>query len=406
MNTNMEGVMMRIRNLAGVIVVAVLTLSGCGGGGGGGAAVPTTTVVSGVAAKGPIKTGTVKVYAIVNGIEDRSAPLGQGQTDGNGNYSVDVGSYTGPILMEVSGGSYTDEVSGAAVTLKAPLRAIISAAATGSQTVAITPLTELAYKKASGNGLLTAASIDDANATIAAFFNLTDIIKSSPIAGSSDDNQKKYAFVLGSFAQLANDGKNAGESLDDAQARLITQIGDEIKASGGISTSTLTQLNSAISAFAAGGRNQTGSSITPIAAPTSGLLKLSTAGTPNTIGAIDLVINLPAGVLINYDQATGEAAADVVTVSGVAATGSNQLSLAKFTPAAGAVPAQLHVVLVNAAGFGLGEFVTIRFDLGAGVSSPASAGEFTIASFSPKALSGTTLTGITASAASIGLALN
>lgn len=395
---------MRIRNLAGVLLLAVLMFSGCGGGGGGGAAVPATTVVSGVAAKGPIRTGAVKVYAIVNGIEDRSAPLGQGQTDGNGNYSVDVGSYTGPILVEVSGGSYTDEVSGATVTLNAPLRAIISAAAAGSQTVAITPLTELAYKKASGGGLLTAASIDDANATIAAFFKLTDIIKSSPTAGSGDDNQKKYAFVLGSFAQLANDGKNAGESLDDAQARLITRIGDEIKASGGISTSTLAQLNSAIAAFSAGGRNQTGSSITPIAAPTSGLLKLSSAGTPNTIGGIDIVINLPAGVVVNFDQATGEAGPGVVTVSGVAASGSNQLSLARYTPAAGAAPAQLHVVLINATGFGLGEFATIRFNAGAGF--PASAGEFTIASFSPKALSGTTLTGITATAASIGRALN
>ena len=398
--------MMRIRNLAGVILLAVLMLAGCGGGGGGGAVAPTTTVVSGVAAKGPIRAGTVKVYAIVNGIEDRSAPLGQGQTDGNGNYSVDAGSYAGPILVEVSGGSYTDEVSGATVTLTAPLRAIISGATTGSQTVAVTPLTELAYKKALGGGLLTAASIDDANATIASFFKLTDIITSLPIAGSADDNQKKYAFVLGSFAQLANDNKNAGESLDDAQARHITRIGDEIKASGGISTSTLTQLNNAISAFTAGGRNQTGSSITPISAPTSGLLKLSSAGTPNTIGAIDITINLPAGVVINYDQATGEAGAGVVTVSGVAATGSNQLSLAKYTPAAGAAPAQLHVVLINAAGFGLGEFATIRFDLGAGASFPGSAGEFTIASFSPKGLSGSTLTGITASAASIGLALN
>lgn len=397
--------MMRIRNLAGVLFLAVLMLSGCGGGGGGGGGVvPATTVVSGVAAKGPIRTGTVKVFAIVNGIEDRSAPLGQGQTDGNGNYSVDVDSYTGPILVEVSGGSYTDEVSGATVTLNAPLRAIISAAATGSQTVAITPLTELAYKKALGGGLLTAASIDDANATIAAFFKLTDIIRSTP--GSADDNQKKYAFVLGSFAQLANDNKNAGESLDDAQARLITQMGDEIRASGGISTSTLTQLNSAISAFNAGGRNQTGSSITPITPPTSGLLKLASAGTQSTIGAIDIVINLPAGVVVNFDQATGEAGPGVVTVSGVAASGSNQLSLARYTPAAGAVPAQLHLVLINAAGFGLGEFATIRFDLGADASFPASAGEFTIASFSPKGLSGTTLTGITATAASIGLTLN
>jgi len=115
--------------------------------------------------------------------------------------------------------------------------------------------------------------------------------------------------------------------------------------------------------------------------------------------------NLPAGVVVNFDQATGEAGPGVVTVSGVAASGPNQLSLARYTPAAGAAPAQLHVVLINAAGFGLGEFATIRFDLGAGASFPASAGEFTVASFSPKGLSGTALSGVTASAASLGLAL-
>jgi hypothetical protein len=111
-------------------------------------------------------------------------------------------------------------------------------------------------------------------------------------------------------------------------------------------------------------------------------------------------------VTVASDAVTGEAASGVVSVSGVAASGSNQLALAKYTPAAGATPAQLHVTLVNATGFGLGEFVTIRFDLASGTTLPTSASSFTVASFSAKSLSGSTLTGITAAATSVAAALN
>jgi hypothetical protein len=395
---------MRVRNLIVLALSLVATgLSGCGGGGGGGGGVPTTTVIGGMASKGPIKAGTVKVFAIKDGKEDRSASLAQGQTDSNGNYSIDLGAYKGAVVVEVSSGSYTDEVlTSTTVSLKAPLRAVFANASSGRRTVAITPLTEMAYKKAVGGGTLTAATINDANARIASLFQLSDIVATLPVTGATaGEQEKKYAFACGSFSQLVNNSKNVGESLDDALQRVMTSIGNELEKSGGLSNETIASISSAIADFDKGGKNQTGATIT-LATPTSGVLKLSTAGTADAIGGIDLTIGFPAGVVVDADG-TGEPASGVVTVSGVAAVGDNTLTAAKFTPASGGNPAQLHIALVNATGFGLGEFVTVKFKLAAGGALPAGKDAFTVTGFAAKGLSSaTTLAGITAAPSSVG----
>jgi hypothetical protein len=150
----------------------------------------------------------------------------------------------------------------------------------------------------------------------------------------------------------------------------------------------------ALAGCGGGGGDQT--TATPTPTPTSGVLKVSAAGTPNTIGAIDMTINFPGGVKVNTVAATGEAADGVVAASGIAA-GSNTLATGKFTPASGSTPAQLRIGLINTAGFGLGEFVTIKFDLETGGSFPASATAFSVAGFAADGLSGAPLSGISVS---------
>lgn len=397
---------MRIRNLIGpALCLAMISLSGCGDDAPQ-PTQPTTTKISGLASKGPIKTGKVKVYAIRNGVEDTSAPIGQALTDDRGNYSVDCGSYKGPVLIEVTGGSFEDEASGDAVTLKAPLRAIISDASTGSKTVAITPLTEMAYKKAKGGGEYTVASIDEANAQISAMFRISDIVATLPVSGGASDDQKtrdeqkKYAAACGSFSQLVNDNRNSGESLDDALARHLSEIGDEVEHNGGISDDTRNRINYAMTGFNNSGRNQTGGTANPIPVPTGGLLKLRTAGASGTIGGIDVTVNLPAGVTVKADANTGETASGAVSISGSAAVGSNKLSSAKFTPASGGNPARLKIILINTSGFGQGgEFVTIRFDL-TGESLPAPTA-FSVTGFAATDLSASPLSGINAEPLSV-----
>ena len=399
---------MRVRSFFGLIFsLAAATLSGCGGGGDGGAATPSTTIISGMASKGPIRTGTVKVFAIRSGVEDRSVPIGEGGTDAGGDYTVDVGSYKGPLMVEVSGGSYMDEVSGTMVALKTSLRAVFSNASTGRKTVAVTPLTELAFKKAKGKGALTAASIDDSNASIAASFKLTNIISTLPtiVAGSGDD-QKKYATACGSFSQLANNrSKTSGESLDDALKGVMDDMGTEMEKNGGLSTDTVTKMNDAITEFSNSDKNKTGGTITPIAAPTSGILKMATFGGANNIAGIDLIVNFPAGVKVKTD-ANGEVASGVITISGVAALGDSKVVSGKFVPAAAGTPAQLHIIMVNATGFGLGEFATVRFDLDTGGSFPAASNAFSVTGFSSVGQGSTALSGITAAPVSVSVDIN
>ncbi len=321
--------------------------------------------------KGPIQSGTVKVFAINFGAPDLSTPIGQAQTDTGGNYSIDLGSYQGPVLVEVTRGSFTDEVSGTSVALNAPLRTMIPDVQTGSAiTAAVTPMTELAFRKATGAGPLSADSINNANASVASTFGLKDIISTLPDPNGGTDDQKKYAFACGTFSQLINDNKGARESLEDALVRLIGKMGDEKEHGGKLSTDSTVLINGAITNFSSSISNVTGVTVGPLTTPTAGVLKLATVGIPFVIFGIDMTIALPAGVIVDADPLTGEATAGVVSISGVAAVGNNSLVVAKYTPASIGLPALLHIAMLNDLGFGLGEFVTIQFKRPPGRSSP------------------------------------
>src|SRR6185369_670146 len=158
---------MKMRLLSNTVIsLAAMTFFGCGGGGGGGTAPVVTppvtgpVVISGVAAKGPLSGADVRVYGLkTDGTPDTANPLATGKTlaDGSGGYSIIIPpslAPTGPVVVEVANGSYTDEATGVSVTLAATtkLRSVVTAVAAGANTIAVTPLTELAYKKAEGAG--------------------------------------------------------------------------------------------------------------------------------------------------------------------------------------------------------------------------------------------------------------
>jgi len=158
-----------------------------------------------------------------------------------------------------------------------------------------------------------------------------------------------------------------------------------------------------------GGVTTTGGGVTttgganPNAAPTRGVLKLTTAGVAGTISGIDMTVNLPAGVTVAADPVTGEVPNGVVTVSGVAAAGTlgtKNATVAKYAPASTVTPAQLHIVMANAPGFNLGEFATVLFDLATGTALPT-ADAFTVTGFLARGLDGAGLSGITGAPASV-----
>ena len=59
------------------------------------------TIINGTAVKGIVKNGIVKIYGLSNGTKDIE-PLVAGKTDSNGDYSLTVENYNGPIFVEIT----------------------------------------------------------------------------------------------------------------------------------------------------------------------------------------------------------------------------------------------------------------------------------------------------------------
>ncbi len=393
---------MKIKSLIALtLCMAVLALVGCGSSSSDNPPAATqgttqpalSTVINGLASKGPINTGTVKVFAVRNGVTDRSVPIAQGTTDANGNFNVDAGGFNGPVVVEVTGGSFTDEVSGAQVALKTPLRTMVAGVSNGTSTVAVTPLTELAAKRTETHAAITPDVINESNKNVGATFNLTDIVTTLPIASGTAE-QKKHASACGSISQLVNTSKHAGESLDDALTRVMGEMESEIEHTGGLSDDSINKINTAVTEFNNSGKGGGA----PVAAPTDGVLKISTAGT-SVMGALDMTINLPAGMTVNVaDPATGEAAAGTVTNSGSAGAGTQVV--AKVIPAAGSTSGKVVIGMINSTGFGAGECLTIDFKIAAGTNFPA-ATDFAITGVSAKDTNAKLINGVTAAPKSV-----
>ncbi|KAF0220104.1 MAG: hypothetical protein FD174_1549 [Geobacteraceae bacterium] len=352
-----------------VATLALATLFGCGGGNGGNGTTAGPVTISGVAAKGPINGGDIKVYAVRDDQFDRSVVLGSGKTAADGSYAVALASApTGPVVVEVSGGTFTDEASGTAgVALKTPLLAVVPSVADGDR-IAVTPLTHLAFEQVEGIGAFTTVNIDDSNTQIARFFALSDIVGTLPFdptqpapAGATND-QKKYAAILGVFSQMVNDDRQKRgntQSLDDALVTLLVALETELENNGGFSQAVLNSINTAITNFNNSGRNRGG--IVPVSiAFTGGVLQLRTEGTlpaGTVINGIDCTVTLPAGVTVKSDPATGQTPPGVVDPVSLAAA--NSVVSARFDKAAGT----LRIILINVQpGFAIGEFAHVEFD--------------------------------------------
>jgi len=368
---------MKIKILLGMFFsVALITLSGCGGGGGGGTPAAIPTVVSGVAAKGQFVSGKVNIFGIDSVTSGKGTLLKTTSLDALGTYSADISPYTGPILIEVSG-SYKDEATGTTVILDpaTPLRVAISSAA-GNTSAMVTPMTELAVRKL--NNVFTKTAVDTINANIAAIFKLDDITKTKPvdatIAATATETaaEKNQSLVLAAISQMV---KNSGGKLDD----VLKGMADDINSNTMADKSTASFKTALFDFMTDTAKNLTG--IKDITTTTVNIgtfklahLKISTAGlaTAAKIGGIDFTFNLPAGVTLTKDAITNQVSPGIVVVSGVAAvSGTTNMSLATLNLQA------LRAVLVNAQGFGAGEFVDISCTIPAG--NTATAANFTSA---------------------------
>lgn len=200
----------------GLPAAVALALSACGGGGSSvdaGISTPVQGAISGTATKGPMNKATVTAYGISAG--QMGAQIGTATTDANGNFSMTIGSYAGPVMMQVSGGSYTDEATGTVMPLAAGdvMTAIvpsIKAGATNSG-IQVTPITAMAQAMAQHlTGGMTDANIAAANTAMGNNFSVGDILHTAPMnplaagsgVGTSQDAQN-YGMTLAAMSKYA-----------------------------------------------------------------------------------------------------------------------------------------------------------------------------------------------------------
>ena len=130
-------------SLSGLVLVG--TLAGCLGSSDSDSSdePSASTTISGSAVKGPVSGATVTVKRA-----DTGAVLVTTTTNSTGGYSVNT-TYQGDVIVEISGGNYADEATGATTPLTSPMRVVVTA--NGSNvTGMVTPLTTIAYTQAFG----------------------------------------------------------------------------------------------------------------------------------------------------------------------------------------------------------------------------------------------------------------
>lgn len=161
----------------------------------------TTTaasVVTGSIVKGNVSGATVTIKNAANG-----ATLGTGTTDASGGYTVSI-TFTGDVIVEASGGTYTDEATNQSTQLSTPLRAVI-AVAPGNSTAVVTPLTTMAYANAfsSASAAITAAAFNAQAANVAKLFKLNGSLTSTmpTVSGANINDYGRALAGLSKYLQ-------------------------------------------------------------------------------------------------------------------------------------------------------------------------------------------------------------
>ena len=194
-----------------LLTIFLAMLAGCGGGGDN----STNSTISGTAVKGPVANATVTAFSINDGA--MGSQIGTGQTDAQGNFSVSVGDHSGPVMLQLKGGSYVDEATGTTMTMQQSdmMTSVIPSMSATASDVQMTPLTSMAQVMAQEmSGGMTSANITIANTAVGIYFLVNDILHTRPMdplaQGSgtgADQNMKNYGMSIAAMSQYA---KNLG----------------------------------------------------------------------------------------------------------------------------------------------------------------------------------------------------
>jgi hypothetical protein len=202
----------------GALSATALVACGGGGGDGGGSTSATTGTISGTATKGPVSGATVRAFAINNGV--KGGQLGNAQTDSSGNFALRVDAYSGPLMLQLHGGSYMDEATGTRMNMldADDMTCVVPTVSITADTtvtgIQVTPLTSMAQDWAEHMaGGMTATNITSANMRVGAAYMGPgmDIVMTHPIdptvvgsANGASIDAKNYGMMLAAMSQEAH----------------------------------------------------------------------------------------------------------------------------------------------------------------------------------------------------------
>lgn len=204
------------RNPSFIVVLLTIVLSACSGGGGETASpqpIPTASV-SGAAVDGLVFNGTVSVYDFSTG--SKGALLGQATTNINtGLYSLTIQTESRPLLLELTGGYYYEEMDPTRQVQLDPsdkLLALVNFTTGQSINSSVTNYTTLSTGLAQyriANGTAVAVAINDANSRISALIG-TNISTTTPREITDPANASaaltpalQYGFLAGGISMWA-----------------------------------------------------------------------------------------------------------------------------------------------------------------------------------------------------------
>ena len=214
------------------LLLSLLALSaGCGGGGGGGSMIPAPGTIAGTAVKGAVGGGTMTAYAISNGA--MGAKITSATTNADGTFKLLMGSYAGQVMLQMTGGTYTDEATGATMPMMSgdAMTAVLPTMTAGQTLsgVQVTPLTAMAQGMAQHmSGGMTDANINAANADVGTYFMVNDILHDVPMdpltSGSGNgatQDQINYGMLLAAMSLYAQ-----AQGMSSSSAMMTAMMSD------------------------------------------------------------------------------------------------------------------------------------------------------------------------------------
>jgi hypothetical protein len=167
------------------LIGSLSLLFGCSGGGSSGTTPAAGGgMISGTTVKGPVNGGTVTAYAVINGT--MGTRLASGMTDAQGNFQISIGAYSGPVMLQMSGGTFIDEATNKTMTMSPGdmMTAVIPTVTSGETVtgIQVTPLTSMAQAMADNmTGGMIGTNIAAANIAVGSYFIVNDILHTQPM---------------------------------------------------------------------------------------------------------------------------------------------------------------------------------------------------------------------------------